>query len=78
LGRELWALFFEAPGGVALGVGAGFGVFMLLRSVDEYSVEVLITLGLAAGVYSVAEALHVSARRASDRELTQTGTALSA
>jgi CPA1 family monovalent cation:H+ antiporter len=57
------ALFvlIEAAGGLALGFGLGWIVYRLLRSVDVYQVEILLTLALAAGGYSLAEALHVSA-----------------
>lgn len=57
------ALFFlvEAAGGLALGFGLGWIVYRLLRSVDAYQVEILLTLALAAGGYSLAEAIHVSA-----------------
>jgi Na+:H+ antiporter len=54
-------LLEEAVGGVALGLFLGWVVFRLLRSVDAYAVEVLLTLALAAGGYSLAEAVHVSA-----------------
>jgi CPA1 family monovalent cation:H+ antiporter len=47
-------------GSVALGLGAGTVTYFLLRSVDNYQVEVLLTLGLAMGVYSLASALHTS------------------
>jgi CPA1 family monovalent cation:H+ antiporter len=57
------ALFFlvEAAGGLVLGFGLGWIVYRLLRSVDAYQVEILLTLALAAGGYSLAEAVHVSA-----------------
>jgi len=54
-------LLEEAVGGAALGLALGWISFRLLRSVDEYAVEVLLTLALAAGGYSLAEAVHVSA-----------------
>jgi CPA1 family monovalent cation:H+ antiporter len=54
-------LLEEAVGGVALGLALGWAVYRLLRSVDAYPVEVLLTLALAAGGYSLAEAVHVSA-----------------
>ena len=54
-------LLEEAVGGAALGLALGWVSFRLLRSVDEYAVEVLLTLALAAGGYSLAEAVHVSA-----------------
>jgi len=66
-GREIGAgevaLMFarEALGGAAFGLIAGFVAYRLLRSIDDYTVEVLITLALAIGGYAAAEALRVSA-----------------
>ncbi|BBP01445.1 cation:proton antiporter [Sulfuriferula nivalis] len=54
-------LLEEAVGGVGLGLILGWVVFRLLRSVDNYQVEVLLTLALAAGGYTLAEAIAVSA-----------------
>lgn len=57
------ALLFmrEALGGAALGVVLGWLTFRLMRRIDDYSLEVLLTLGLAFGGYELAVALHVSA-----------------
>jgi CPA1 family monovalent cation:H+ antiporter len=57
------ALLFlkEAVGGALFGVAAGYGAYRLLRTVDNYQVEVLITLALVFASYAAAEALHVSA-----------------
>lgn len=54
-------LLLEAGGGTLLGLAMGYGAFLLLRSVDNYQVEVMLTLALAAGGYVFAEILHVSA-----------------
>jgi CPA1 family monovalent cation:H+ antiporter len=51
----------EALGGAAFGLAAGYLAYHLLRTIDDYSVEVLITLALAIGGYAAAEALRVSA-----------------
>lgn len=51
----------EVVGGVGMGLILGWVTFRLLRSVDAYQVEVLLTLALAAGGYALAEAVHVSA-----------------
>lgn len=51
----------EIIGGVALGAALGWGVYRLLHSVDAYTVEVMLTLALSAGVYVFAEFIHVSA-----------------
>ncbi|UWQ11982.1 sodium:proton antiporter [Aliiroseovarius crassostreae] len=51
----------EALGGAVLGVMLGWLTFRLMRHIDDYSLEVLLTLGLAFGGYELAVALHVSA-----------------
>jgi len=50
----------EVVGAIALGLLFGWIVFRMLRSVDNYQVEVLLTLALCAGVYSLADSLHSS------------------
>lgn len=51
----------EVLGGVLFGLGIGLLAFWMLRSVDDYQVEVLLSLALVTGGYASAEALHVSA-----------------
>ncbi|MGH1446229.1 MAG: cation:proton antiporter [Cognatishimia sp.] len=51
----------EALGGAVLGVVLGWLTFRVMRRIDDYSLEVLLTLGLAFGGYELAVALHVSA-----------------
>lgn len=55
-------LFFaqEALGGAALGAVLGWLVFQIMRRIDDYPLEVLLSLGLAFGGYELAVALHVS------------------
>ena len=57
------ALLFvqEAFGGAILGLVLGWLVFRVMRRIDDYSLEVLLTLGLAFGGYELAVWLHVSA-----------------
>jgi monovalent cation:H+ antiporter, CPA1 family len=58
---HLTALFFqEAVGGAVFGLVIGLLAFQMLRRVDNYSVEILISLALAAGGYALANALHLS------------------
>ncbi|MEC7760983.1 MAG: sodium:proton antiporter [Pseudomonadota bacterium] len=52
--------FVEAGGGALLGLVLGWLTFRLMRLIDDYSLEVLLTLGLAFGGYELAVALHVS------------------
>lgn len=55
-------LFFqEAVGGAVLGLTLGWLVFRIMRRIDDPSLEVLLTLGLAFGGYELAIYLHVSA-----------------
>ncbi len=51
----------EAFGGALLGAVLGFLTFRMMRRIDDPSLEVLLTLGLAFGGYELAIALHVSA-----------------
>jgi len=58
---HLAALFVqEALGGAVLGLILGYVAFRMLRTVDNYSVEILISLSLAAGGYALALAWHLS------------------
>jgi CPA1 family monovalent cation:H+ antiporter len=51
----------EAAGGAILGIVLGWLVFRVMRHIDDYPLEVLLTLGLAFGGYELAVWLHVSA-----------------
>ena len=51
----------EVVGGVLYGLTLGAVAFWMLKKVDNYSVEILITLAMATGGYSLAETLHLSA-----------------
>jgi len=51
----------QALGGLGLGLAAGWVAVRAMRAIDDYSVEVSITLALAAGSYAAAQALKVSA-----------------
>ena len=51
----------EAIGGAVLGGVLGWLTFRVMRLIDDYSLEVLITLGLAFGGYELAVYLHMSA-----------------
>ncbi len=53
-------LLQEAGGGALFGLLAGGLTIYLLRSIDNYQVEVLLTLALVMGGYAAASALHLS------------------
>ncbi len=58
----LVALFLrEAIGGALFGFGAGVLVYYLLKAVDHYQVEIMLSLALVAGGFALADALHLSA-----------------
>ncbi len=50
----------EAGGGAVLGGVSGWLVFQVMRRIDDYALEVLLTLALVMGGYSLATAIHVS------------------
>ncbi len=50
----------EVLGGIAIGFVIGLLAFLMLRSINQYQVEVLITLALVTGGYSLAHNLHTS------------------
>ncbi len=50
----------EALGGAALGLALGYIAYRMLRSVDNYQVEILITLALVMGSFGLADLLHTS------------------
>ena len=56
----LGLLMHEAGGGLLYGLLIGYITFLLLRSIDNYQVEVMITLAAVMGGYVLASKLHVS------------------
>ena len=53
-------LLEEVIGGIGLGLALGFLAYRLMRSIDDYSVEILITLAIVMGGYALAQYLHFS------------------
>lgn len=52
---------WEAFGGAALGGALGWGTYRMLKSINQYQTEVMLTLALVTGGYVLAEYLHMSA-----------------
>lgn len=50
----------EALGGALLGAVLGWMTFQLMKRIDDYALEVLLSLGLAFGGYELAVTLHMS------------------
>ena len=59
-GAALALLMREAGGGIAFGLVLGYVTYRLLKSVDDYEVEVLLTVAAVTGGYALASKLHVS------------------
>ncbi|PHR59311.1 MAG: sodium:proton antiporter [Robiginitomaculum sp.] len=52
--------FVEAGGGAVLGLVAGWIAYKAMAMIDEHAIEILITLGIVAGTYALAQRLHLS------------------
>jgi CPA1 family monovalent cation:H+ antiporter len=50
----------EALGGAALGLVVGYIGFRAMKAIDDYAVELLITLAMVMGGYALAQNLHIS------------------
>lgn len=50
----------EAGGGLAFGLVLGYVIYRLLRSIDNYQVEIMITLAAVLGGYALARELEIS------------------
>ena len=58
---QIGLLFFEEEvGGVVFGMVLGYVAFVLMKSVDNYQVEVMISLAVVTGGYAAAMAVHTS------------------
>lgn len=60
-GSEIILLLLqEVGGGILLGIILGYVGFYMMKRIDNYQAEILITLAMVMGGYSLAEGLHVS------------------
>lgn len=61
---DIWGVLqlfaVEAIGGILFGIVAGWIAYQMLKKVDNYSVEVLITLALVMGGFTLANHMHTS------------------
>lgn len=60
VGGAALLLLREAGGGLLFGWALGVGTYALLRSIDHYQSEVMLTLAAVVGGYALANHLHVS------------------
>jgi CPA1 family monovalent cation:H+ antiporter len=56
----VWLFVFEAGGGAALGLALGFLGYLMIRSIEDYVTEALISVALTMAGYSLAAPLGVS------------------
>ena len=56
----LWLFAKEAIGGALLGLVGGLIAFWVIRRIDDHVLEVIVTLALVTGAYSIALHLHLS------------------
>ncbi len=59
-GGVLLLFIEEAIGGALFGLALGLIAYAMLKSIDSYNVEILITLALVSGGYALADKLHIS------------------
>ena len=58
---KIGELFFvDALGGAVLGLVTGYAAYRAMRAIDDYPIEVLISLALVAGTYTLAAKLNMS------------------
>ena len=58
---QIFMLFAEeAMGGIIFGLLLGYIFYLILKSVDNYSLEIMLTLALVMGGYSISHYLHIS------------------
>lgn len=50
----------EVIGGMMLGFAAGYSAYRAMRTIDQHTVEILITVALVMATYGVAKELHIS------------------
>jgi monovalent cation:H+ antiporter, CPA1 family len=59
-GEVLKLFLIEAIGGVVIGILIGYIGYYLIKTIDHYQTEIIITLAIVMGGYSLANAIHSS------------------
>lgn len=59
-GSVVWLFLKEAGGGLLLGLLVGYALYLILRTIDHYQTEIIITIAAVMGGYWLASQLHVS------------------
>ncbi len=55
-----WLLGKEVVGGILFGLALGYVAFRMMKSIDHYQTEVMITLAMVMGGYYAAQLMHIS------------------
>jgi CPA1 family monovalent cation:H+ antiporter len=61
IGHVAWVLLLDTGGGLLLGVVLAVATSRMMRAVNSYQIDILLTLSLALGGYAIADHLHLSA-----------------
>lgn len=56
-----WAFIFKFVGAIFVGAITSCIVWALLKNIDSYEIEIMLTIALAIGSYALAQAIHVCA-----------------
>jgi CPA1 family monovalent cation:H+ antiporter len=59
-GKVIEVFGMEVIGGLGVGLIIGYAGYMLMKTIDHYQTEVMITLAIVTGGYSLASAIHAS------------------
>lgn len=60
VGQVAGLFVLEAVGGALVGLGLGYITYRLLKGVNDYKTEILLTIALATASYALASTLHMS------------------
>lgn len=60
VGRVAEIFFIEVFGGIALGLVIGYIGYLLMKTIDHYQTEIMITLSIVTGGYALASLVHAS------------------
>lgn len=60
VGKVLEVFGMEVIGGLGIGLIIGYIGYILMKTIDHYQTEVMITLAIVTGGYSIASAIHAS------------------
>jgi monovalent cation:H+ antiporter, CPA1 family len=60
MGKAAWLFCSEVAGGLTVGIVLGYAVYRVMKLVDDHLIEVMMSVALAFGAYTLADRLHLS------------------